>query len=217
MTTNHIIPVMTDQSRARTGHEGDILTNVGLPPWVSSDEDKPAPMPLLLVQAFVNTWEADKGDALLETESAGAWMRAAGLIGPDTQLTSADLKVARDVRESVRALLAHNGGGPAPTSGELAPLERLTHSVGARLSIDPEGLIHLGPRRPGGFEDGLLSLVLVVRDAQEAGTWPRLKICGNPDCRWAFYDRSHSRRGTWCDMATCGNLIKNRNFRARHR
>jgi predicted RNA-binding Zn ribbon-like protein len=35
--------------------------------------------------------------------------------------------------------------------------------------------------------------------------------------RWAFFDRSHARRGTWCDMAACGNMIKNRNFRARHR
>jgi predicted RNA-binding Zn ribbon-like protein len=40
-------------------------------------------------------------------------------------------------------------------------------------------------------------------------------VCANDECRWAFYDRSHSRRGAWCDMATCGNLIKNRNLRAR--
>ena len=61
----------------------------------------------------------------------------------------------------------------------------------------------------------LLGLLLVIRDAQRDGTWDRLKICGNHDCRRAFYDRSHSRRGAWCDMASCGNLIKNRNLRAR--
>jgi len=60
--------------------------------------------------------------------------------------------------------------------------------------------VHRGPRRRG----------LEVR-----GTWPRLKACGNPDCRWAFYDRSHSRPGAWCDMATCGNRIKNRRLRQR--
>lgn len=191
---------------------------MGLPPWVSSDEDKPAPMPLLLVQAFVNTWDVDKGtDVLLDDGRAGAWMHSAGLAGPDAGVTSADLRVARDIRESVRSLLAHNGGGPAPTPDELAPLERFTRSLEARVSVDPTGLVHVGPQEPGRFEDGLLRLLLVVRDAQEAGTWPRLKTCANPDCRWAFYDRSHSRRGTWCDMATCGNLIKNRNFRARHR
>ena len=40
---------------------------------------------------------------------------------------------------------------------------------------------------------------------------------GNPDCRWAFYDRSHSGAGAWCDMATCGNRIKNRRLRQRQR
>jgi predicted RNA-binding Zn ribbon-like protein len=67
------------------------------------------------------------------------------------------------------------------------------------------------------LEAGLLLLLLAIRDAQRDGTWQRLKACGNPDCRWAFYDRSHSRAGAWCDMATCGNRTKNRRLRQRHR
>ena len=58
-------------------------------------------------------------------------------------------------------------------------------------------------------------MLLAIRDAQSNGTWQRLKACGNPDCQWAFYDRSHSRAGAWCDMATCGNRIKNRKLRQR--
>jgi predicted RNA-binding Zn ribbon-like protein len=57
--------------------------------------------------------------------------------------------------------------------------------------------------------------LLIIRDARHGGTWARLKACSNRDCRWAFYDRSHTRRGAWCDMAVCGNLIKVRNLRAR--
>jgi predicted RNA-binding Zn ribbon-like protein len=60
-------------------------------------------------------------------------------------------------------------------------------------------------------------LLLAIRDAQHDGTWPRLKACGNPDCRWAFYDRSHSQVGAWCNMASCGNRIKNRRLRQRQR
>jgi predicted RNA-binding Zn ribbon-like protein len=191
---------------------------MSLPSWVSSEEDKPAPMPLLLVQAFVNTWEADRGtDLLLHTDSATAWMREAGLIGPDTTVAPTDLGLARDIRESIRALLATNSGGPVPSADGLRPLENFASSHAARLSVDRSGQLQLGSQPQGGVEDGLLTLLLVVRDAQEMGTWPRLKICGNPDCRWAFFDRSHSRRGVWCDMASCGNLIKNRNLRARRR
>ncbi len=64
---------------------------------------------------------------------------------------------------------------------------------------------------------GLLTLLLAIRDAQRDATWQQLKACRNPDCQWAFYDRSHSRAGAWCDMATCGNRIKNRRLRQRHR
>ena len=85
------------------------------------------------------------------------------------------------------------------------------------LQVGPGGQISLGPEPAGRPDAGLLTLLLVIRDAQRDGTWPRLKACGNPDCRWAFYDRSHSRAGAWCDMATCGNRIKNRRLRQRKR
>ena len=38
---------------------------MALPAWVPEHETKPAPMPLLVVQSFVNTWEADAGTDLL--------------------------------------------------------------------------------------------------------------------------------------------------------
>ena len=45
----------------------------------------------------------------------------------------------------------------------------------------------------------------------------RIKLCANPDCRWAFYDATRNLRRRWCDSATCGNLMKVRRFRARRR
>jgi predicted RNA-binding Zn ribbon-like protein len=66
-------------------------------------------------------------------------------------------------------------------------------------------------------EDRLFGLLLVIRQAQQDGTWRRLKVCANPDCRWVFYDRSRNQQGNWCDMAVCGNRIKNRQLRARQR
>jgi predicted RNA-binding Zn ribbon-like protein len=63
----------------------------------------------------------------------------------------------------------------------------------------------------------LIELLLIIRDAQRDGSWSRLKACGNDECQWAFYDRSRNHGGTWCDMASCGNMLKNREFRARKR
>ncbi len=48
------------------------------------------------------------------------------------------------------------------------------------------------------------------------GNWPRLKVCREDTCAWAFYDRSKNRSGAWCSMAVCGNRTKARAYRARH-
>jgi hypothetical protein len=85
------------------------------------------------------------------------------------------------------------------------------------LQAGPDGQVSIGPEPGGQTDAGLLTLLLAIRDAQRDGTWARLKACGNPDCRWAFYDRSHSQVGAWCAMATCGNRIKNRRLRQRQR
>jgi predicted RNA-binding Zn ribbon-like protein len=63
----------------------------------------------------------------------------------------------------------------------------------------------------------LVDLVLIMRDAQRDGSWTRLKACANDECQWAFYDRSRNHGGTWCEMSSCGNKLKNREFRARRR
>lgn len=44
----------------------------------------------------------------------------------------------------------------------------------------------------------------------------RLKVCQNKDCLWVFMDASRNRSRRWCED-TCGNLMKVRRFRDRHR
>jgi predicted RNA-binding Zn ribbon-like protein len=189
-----------------------------VPSWVPDEEIKPAPMPLLLVQSFVNTWDGDHGsDLLLDPAVACDWLTRAGLWSAERAPGPAELHLARGVREGIRAMLVANSGGPRPAPEDLQPLQAVVQASRPALQIGPAGQVSLGPEpadRPGA---GLLALLLVIRDGQRDGTWQRLKACGNPDCRWAFYDRSHSRAGAWCDMATCGNRIKNRRLRQRQR
>ena len=188
------------------------------PSWVPDQEIKPAPMPLLLVQSFVNTWDGDnRSDLLLDPVAARDWLTGAGLWSAERAPDPAELHLARGVREGVRAMLVANGGGPRPAPGDLQPLQAVAQASRPTLQVGPGGRVMLGPEPADRPDAGLLTLLLVIRDAQRDGTWPRLKACGNPDCRWAFYDRSHSRAGAWCDMATCGNRIKNRRLRQRQR
>jgi predicted RNA-binding Zn ribbon-like protein len=60
-------------------------------------------------------------------------------------------------------------------------------------------------------------LLATVFRSMSDGTWGRMKACGNPDCRWAFYDGSKNQSARWCEMASCGNRMKARAFRERAR
>ena len=197
------------------------LNGMTLPSWASHLEDKLAPMPLLLVQAFVDTRDLDlRTDVLADEEEGRAWLADAGLRAPDPGPPSpefaADLRLAREARESIRALIGRNTESGPLTGRDLAPLEQVLGQSRPRLEVDASGRVRLGPPAPATrLADGLLGLLLIIRDAQADGSWSRLKLCGNPDCRWAFYDQSRPGRGAWCDMASCGNRIKNRNLRAR--
>ncbi len=226
--TGHVWEIMGVTGRALRARKLVImaasLIGMTLPSWASHLEYKLAPPPLLLVQAFVNTLDLDlRTDVLAHTDEAQAWLADAGLRDPgpsrpgqaDPDFTG-DLQLARDVRESLRAMIANHTGGQPLTEAELRPLEQVTSQARLRLEVTADGQVRLGTRTsPKRLADGLAGLLLSIRDAQADGSWDRLKLCSNPDCLWAFYDRSHSRRGAWCEMASCGNRLKNRNLRAR--
>ena len=56
------------------------LSDMTVPSWASHIEDKLAPMPLLLVQAYVDTVDQDLGtDILAHADQARAWLAEAGL------------------------------------------------------------------------------------------------------------------------------------------
>jgi predicted RNA-binding Zn ribbon-like protein len=183
--------------------------------WPGDDEDKPAPPPLRRIQALVNTVERPDGaDRLADVDEARSWLIDNKLLAEAAGLSTADLTLVVEVREALRALLVYNAGGPAPTSAALAPLRSITAAV--RPSVTDDGAVALGVEGDD-VPSRLTGLLLIIRDAQQDGSWALLKACANDECRWAFYDASRNHGGTWCDMATCGNKLKNRQFRARRR
>jgi predicted RNA-binding Zn ribbon-like protein len=195
------------------------LNGTTLPSWASHLLHKLAPPPLLLVQAYVNTLDLDlRTDILAHADEAQAWLADTGLRDLGQPGLTADLELARAFRESLRAMIARNTGGPPLTEAELRPLEQVTSEAAPRLEVTAECQVELECTEDEDAQrlvDGLAGLLLTIRDAQADGSWDRMKLCGNPDCLWAFYDRSHSRQGAWCDMASCGNRLKNRSLRAR--
>jgi predicted RNA-binding Zn ribbon-like protein len=175
----------------------------------------PAPGELELVRSFINTWDADEDiENVPGPDELRAWLAGHGLIDADAHVTEADHRRAIAVREALRAALLANSGLDLDPD---APPVLDDAAVRARLGVrfDAEGHVHTAPSA-GGADGAMGRLLAIVADAQEAGTWPRLKACLADDCQWAFYDLSRNRSAVWCDMKICGNRQKVRSYRERH-
>jgi predicted RNA-binding Zn ribbon-like protein len=187
------------------------------PQWPGDDEPKPAPGPLIRVQALVNTVEQPDGsDRLADPADARPWLVDNNLLAPRAALTAEDLDLVRAVREALRTMLVHNAGGPPPNKAAMAVLRTVAADGIARAYVGDAGEVRLSATGDS-VRERLVELLVIIRDAQRDGTWARLKACGNDECQWAFYDKSRNHGGTWCTMAACGNKLKNREFRARRR
>ncbi len=185
--------------------------------WLNEEESKPAPGALRQVQALINTIDRESGeDRLADPANAAPWLVANHLLDPGALLDLDDLHTVIDVREALRTMTIRNTGGQDPSREALAPLRKVAAAARARTEVAGDGTVRL--RADGtSLPDRLLNLLLIVKDAQLDGSWEHLKACANEDCQWAFYDRSRNHGGTWCVMSSCGNKLKNREFRARKR
>jgi predicted RNA-binding Zn ribbon-like protein len=176
----------------------------------------PAPGGLGLVQAFINTNDIEDGqEELSDPERLRLWLAAHDLPGGEDELGQDDLRRALEVREALRDLAGANNGEPAdPSAAET--LNRIASTARLRVRFGTDGEARLEPAERG--LTGALALLLAnVETAMVDGTWPRFKTCRNDECRWAFYDHSKNRSGTWCTMADCGDKLKARAYRQRRK
>jgi predicted RNA-binding Zn ribbon-like protein len=179
----------------------------------------PAPGSLRLVQALVNTLNAEFARDLLGTrETAAAWLTAAGLLpalsaGP--VLSAAEHAALLEVREAIRGVLAaHTSQDP-----DQAAADRLTRALAScRLTVTarPDGGMSLASADHDPFSRALGAIAVAIAEAAVTGTWARLKSCPGHLCGWAFYDRSAAARSRWCSMQLCGARAKMRTYRARY-
>jgi len=167
----------------------------------------------LLVDLINTFYLGDESDVLAEP-GATQWLRDhVGHQGRD--LSVATLAPVRQLREGLRqAALANNGGRAEPSA--LARADAVLRDVPVAVSLGggSHGIAIAGSRA-GGVENVLVAVARAYLANQVSGAWPRIKVCAEPDCRWAFLDLSRNGSRRWCDMSECGNRAKNRAWRGR--
>jgi predicted RNA-binding Zn ribbon-like protein len=175
----------------------------------------PAPGPLRLVQALVNTLNAELGQDLLGTAAdATRWLQAAGLLSAASPLGGAEHRGLVELREAIRQVLATHTEGREDAQAA----RRLSVALACcRLApaIDPAGGVALVSADHDPFARAVGSVAIAIAEAGAVGTWERLKSCPGQLCGWAFYDRSASAKSRWCSMQVCGARSKMRAYRDR--
>ncbi len=166
-----------------------------------------------LVRDFVNTLDVDTGaDQLVSPAALAAWLREHGL-ATARSATEADLGAAVALREGLRAALrAHHAGADGTA---LAGLDELMADFPLHISLRA-GSPELQPAGRG-VQVGLGRIVAAVAESHADGSWPRLKVCAESTCQWAFLDTSRNRSRSWCSMSVCGNRAKIKAYRTRRK
>jgi predicted RNA-binding Zn ribbon-like protein len=99
---------------------------------------------------------------------------------------------------AINFILAENDGN--------LRLERQTTGFRTRFAARPTSSVTL-----------LGSVAEAAADLLSNAPLHLVRRCGNPDCVFFFFDSTRNHRRQWCSMGTCGNLMKVRAFRRRHR
>jgi len=167
-----------------------------------------------LIQAFVNTADLEPGvEALSDPDALRTWLMARGLMASSQHADQADLKHAIAVREAIRGAIGANSGGSVYPV-DIATLNGAVSASRLLPRFGSDGRASLEPHADG-VEGALGRIVAAVFAAVNEKDWTRLKLCGSPTCRWAFYDQSRNHSSRWCKMASCGNRQKAKRFRER--
>jgi predicted RNA-binding Zn ribbon-like protein len=174
---------------------------------------RPAPEPLRLVQAFINTLDLEAGvERLTSVAALRRWIVDEGLGGRHVEVDEPELRRAIELREALRdQLVAEHEGRPEGAAS--AVIDRAARAARVGLRFDGATL-RLAPAA-GGVDGALGRILVVAAQAMADGSWSRLKACRMARCRWVFYDASKNRSGTWCSMAICGNRQKGKRYRSR--
>jgi predicted RNA-binding Zn ribbon-like protein len=157
-----------------------------------------------------------QGDELTGPRQLGGWMAQRGLLWTGAKITPAMFETALQLRGCVRDYL------------QCDPVERRKNEDAVRSLNDALKLFPLvaEARNDGGMalkpahDDALAGLSAIsaeLYDGSIRGTLDRLKMCAAEECRRVFFDRSKPATRRWCMSTLCGNRIKTRTYRERHR
>jgi predicted RNA-binding Zn ribbon-like protein len=161
--------------------------------------------------------KCEPSDDLRSPGDLAAWLAERALPGGGGKVTPKAFHAALRLREGLREYLERD---PTERSRDGASLRKLNESLEAIPFVVQvsrgKPTMTMQPIQPDALA-GLGAVVNQLYDASASGELGRLKMCASEECRRVFYDRSKPATRRWCQSALCGNRMKTRAYRERHR
>jgi predicted RNA-binding Zn ribbon-like protein len=156
------------------------------------------------------------GDELTNPRELGAWMAQRGLLFTSAKITPAMFETALQLRAAVRFYLECDPAERCKNKDTVRSLNTAMRLFPLVAEARNDGVVVLRPARDDGLA-GLSSVVAELYNGSVRGTLDRLKMCAAEECRRVFFDRSKPATRRWCMSTLCGNRVKTRTYRERHR
>lgn len=181
---------------------------------------------------FVNTvsWrgKSKPTEYLLNLESWLAWAKEEGLASEaaieelglrDDEEAQAAFERAIQFRESLHNFLKAFGRSVDPPAKDRLLVQSVLARAMGHLKLSESNGGWSFELDPGSTDWETLLYPCALSAAQlVAGPWAsRLRVCNRPECQWLFMDNTKNRSRKWCDMTTCGNVVKARRSYARRK
>jgi predicted RNA-binding Zn ribbon-like protein len=155
-------------------------------------------------------------DELTGPRELAEWMSQRGLSTKDTKITTAMFDSALQLRTSIRAYLECDPAERRKDTEAVRSLNKAMKLFPLVAEARGDRSMTLGASRRDAMA-GLSVVVAELYDGSIKGTLDRLKMCAAEECRRVFFDRSKPATRRWCMSTLCGNRIKTRTYRERHR
>ncbi len=151
------------------------------------------------------------------TESQALRLRTGGAEAPQAAQQLFERAIA--FREALARVLLARTEGRAPANEDLRLIDaEYAHTARfARLSSTAEGFAWSLDAADSALDAALRPIVESAVGLLTSSRLARLRRCGNSTCYWLFLDETKNCSRRWCEMASCGNLMKVRRHRAAQR
>ncbi|MQY30560.1 CGNR zinc finger domain-containing protein [Nocardia aurantia] len=167
---------------------------------------------LNLLATSGRTFGADPIERIADPRRLATWLEHSGL-RPLAEPTDADVRAARELRETLRPVALAVAGGTPPEPESVAALQ-------CYLGTEPEPMQLIAADRLLRSAPATTSVALarIARQAVDHLTGPErddLAVCPECDCRAVFVNAGGRRR--WCPSPACASRGRVRALRERRR